>query len=190
MNSKALLSSAHLFRVAAVRPPVRTGRTSELLPRAPLVVGTGRLPLVAYSSGTASPASRHVLQEEGETGDMEGKQEPPQQPGAERPGYREDMSDSYGEAYSIRSSDEGYGEIYGEAVKKYQSNPDIKEVQRGMTAERDQVADAFGGTKSGEEYDRTQGHPVAEKEKGRHATHERAFQSTTPTLQKGGGAAT
>lgn len=58
---------------------------------------------------------------------------------------REDMEDSYGEAYATRSSDEGYGEAYGEAVKRYQTNPDIKEVQRGATSERDQKADAFAG---------------------------------------------
>ncbi|KAL2612419.1 hypothetical protein R1flu_024111 [Riccia fluitans] len=197
MNSGVLLSSVQLLRMPAVRPLLLTG-SFKFLSQAPLGGGGGgggyRLALVASSSGTASSSSsRRTVEEEeeeeGEIPDMAGKQETPQ-PGAEREGYREDMAESYGVAYAIRSSDEGYGEIYGEAVKRYQTNPDVKEVQRGMTAERDQNADAVGGTKSGQEYDKSQGHPVAEKEDARHAEGKDAFQSTTPTMQSGGGAAT
>lgn len=62
-------------------------------------------------------------------------------------GFRDDMGDSYGAAYTTRSADEGYGERYGEAVKKVldkkaEKEEHVKEVQRGMTADRDQSLDA------------------------------------------------
>lgn len=48
------------------------------------------------------------------------------------------MDSSYGDAYSTRSSDEGYGERYGEAVKGVLDQKDTTELQRGAVAERDQ----------------------------------------------------
>lgn len=60
---------------------------------------------------------------------------------------RDDMGDSYGAAYTTRSSDEGYGESYGEAAKavmekKAQKEDGLSVMQRGATAERDTSADA------------------------------------------------
>jgi hypothetical protein len=57
------------------------------------------------------------------------------------------MGDSYGMAYTTRSSDEGYGERYGEAVKKVlekkaEKEEHLSEIQRGATADRDEKADA------------------------------------------------
>ncbi|OAE32788.1 hypothetical protein AXG93_374s1150 [Marchantia polymorpha subsp. ruderalis] len=150
---------------------LRLPRVSPSLPQITHIRRHLRSPL-AFACEPASSTTRAFAAKAAP--DMEGKEA--QQPGAERKAFREDMEDSYGEAYATRSSDEGYGEAYGEAVKRYQTNPDIKEVQRGATSERDQKADAFADTKSGSDYDTSQGHPVAEKEKARHAKHEDAFE--------------
>lgn len=53
------------------------------------------------------------------------------------------MQKSYGDAYSQRSSDEGYGERYGETVKvEDEKKYNTTELQRGATAERDQKEEA------------------------------------------------
>ncbi|KAG6551745.1 hypothetical protein Mapa_006836 [Marchantia paleacea] len=161
MNSK-VLSCVQLFRLP---------RVPSLLPQNTHIHSHLRSPLALASSTRRIFAAKAAP-------DMEGKEA--QQPGAERKDFREDMEDAYGKAYATRSSDEGYGESYGEAVKKYQRNPDMKEVQRGATSERDGKADAFAGTKSGSDYDTSQGHPVAEKERARHAKHEHAFEHEKP----------
>lgn len=80
--------------------------------------------------------------------------------------YRDDMGKSYGNAYSQRSSDEGFGERYGEPVKvQIEKKQSTTVLQRGETAERDQEADAVVDV----EYDITQGEHVAEKEVSRHS---------------------
>lgn len=65
--------------------------------------------------------------------------------------YRDDMGDTYGAGYMTRSADEGYGERYGEAVKKVMDNKadkegPMQELQSGTTADRDQNADAGTAT--------------------------------------------
>lgn len=61
------------------------------------------------------------------------------------------MGDTYGAGYMTRSADEGYGERYGEAVKKVMDKKAVKEghmqeLQSGTTADRDQNADAGTAT--------------------------------------------
>lgn len=91
---------------------------------------------------------------------------------AERKAFKSDMDASYGDAYSTRSSDEGFGERYGEAVKVVlEKKEDTTELQRGATAERDQNEETVKQV----EYDTSQGEHVQEKEVSRHSTKGAAF---------------
>jgi len=77
---------------------------------------------------------------------------------------RDVMADSFGDGYSTRSSDEGFGERYAEHVK-YEEIP-----SQGL-----QLTDKDAGTQVGHEYDHSQGSEVGEKEMARHATQHTAF---------------
>lgn len=92
---------------------------------------------------------------------------------AEREAFKSDMDSSYGDAYSTRSSDEGFGERYGEAVKVVLEEKDTRELQRGETAERDQSKESVKQV----QYDTSQGEHVREKEVARHSEKGTAFKS-------------
>lgn len=91
-------------------------------------------------------------------------------------GYTADMTDSYGEAYATRSSDEGFGQIYGEpvvggAVGRVGNAP-------AEWAENAHKIDNVNEFPSAPEYEREeQGEPVAQKEFGRHSERHHAASS-------------
>ncbi|XP_024357774.1 uncharacterized protein [Physcomitrium patens] len=120
-------------------------------------------------------------------------QESPGANPAEREAFRDDLAKSYGDAYATRSSEEGYGERYGEAVKGVLSKKgDSTELQRGETAERDQKYESVVDVK----YDTSQGEHVEQKEVSRHSGAKLAFEEAETASKRSeeagnpGGAAT
>jgi len=85
---------------------------------------------------------------------------------------RDDMSDSYGAGYSTRSSDEGFGQIYGEAAKAIKERKMAREI-----AEEEEDSGVDINPNAHREFDRTQGSHVAQKEAARHSEHANAFES-------------
>jgi len=77
----------------------------------------------------------------------------------------DDMADSFGDGYSTRSSDEGFGQRYSEDIKFGQTLSEGAEVEHH----------AHTHVEVRREYDQSQGSEVTEKEKGRHATEHTAF---------------
>lgn len=102
-------------------------------------------PAVSYNISR----SFHARQEE--LSDAESVMDAQKKPDAEA-GARDDMADSFGEAYSTRSSDEGFGGTY--ATVEHDANAHV---------EAQHV------------YDQSQGSEVREEEKARHATQHIAF---------------
>lgn len=108
-------------------------------------------------SGLTEPAvsyniSRSVHARQEELSDAESAMDAQKKPDAEAGAktfhsYRDNMADSFGDAYSTRSSDEGFGGIY----------------------------DANAHVEVQHVYDQSQGSEVREKEKARHATQHTAF---------------
>ncbi|KAL3683484.1 hypothetical protein R1sor_001506 [Riccia sorocarpa] len=86
-----------------------SGGRAEFLRRAPFTGDGGRLWLVASSRGTASSSSRRSFDEEGETADMEEKQEPPKLPRAEQPGYRGSVGSEIEDSRKNHNSDSDSG---------------------------------------------------------------------------------
>lgn len=136
----------------------------------------GRLPerVALISTHTRAPASYsivrsvHAKQEEHFEADsaMDAQKKPDVKAGAKTSqSHGEDMADSFGDGYSTRSSDEGFGQRYSEDIKFGQTLSEGAEVQHH--------ADTHVEIRR--EYDQSQGSEVKEKEKGRHATEHTAF---------------
>lgn len=70
----------------------------------------------------------------------------------------DDMHESYGEGYATRSSEEGFGGIYSSPLSTKEGGE-----KKGASHSRDD--DDVGGSEPVQEFDHTQGSPVAEKER-------------------------
>ncbi|KAI5072023.1 hypothetical protein GOP47_0012129 [Adiantum capillus-veneris] len=77
----------------------------------------------------------------------------------------DDMHESYGEGYATRSTEEGFGGIYSPPVGAKEALKSKKKL--GTECRDDEEADR-PGTEAIQEFDHTQGSPVAEREPSRH----------------------
>jgi hypothetical protein len=147
-----------------------------------------RLPeRVALSSTCTRPAafynisrSVHAKQEEPSDSEsaMDAHKKPDSEAGAKTcQSHRNVMAASFGDGYSTRSSDEGFGERYEERVK-YDQTP-----SEGVEATAGRDADA----QIGQGYDHSQGSEVRQKEEGRHATQHTAFSAHNRPMSGGVG---
>lgn len=135
----------------------------------------GRLPerVALISTHTRTPASYsivrsvHARQEEQSEADsaMDAQKKPDVEAGAKTSQSQgDDMADSFGDGYSTRSSDEGFGQRYSEHIKFGQTFSEGDEVEPRVDTH----------VEVRREYDQSQGSEVKEKEKGRHATEHNA----------------
>ncbi|CAI5518667.1 unnamed protein product [Closterium sp. Naga37s-1] len=87
--------------------------------------------------------------------------------------YEKDMDD-YGSAYATRSSDEGFGQIYGEPVTHFGVRGRVGNAPAAWTEEESKL-DRTSEPAGREEYDRSQGASVGQTEEGWHAIREKAM---------------
>jgi len=108
-------------------------------------------PTVQPTSGSRfrQAAANHPENKE----DMEQSQSQPQHPPDHEDKKGDMMSHSFGEGYSTRSNDDGFGGVYGGNQSLPGGDEDL------------------GVTVNHPEYDKSQGSEVKEKEKARHQTH-------------------
>ncbi len=88
--------------------------------------------------------------------------------------FRDDMSASYGEGYSTRSGDDGFGQVYGKSGKAVRERKLAREAE-----EEDDVV-----LVDPKNFDRTQGSPVAQKEAARHSDPGNAFEDEAAALRR------
>jgi hypothetical protein len=88
--------------------------------------------------------------------------------------FRDDMSASYGEGYSTRSGDDGFGQVYGKSGKAVRERKLAREAE-----EEDDVV-----LVDPKNFDRTQGSPVAQKEAARHSDRRNAFEDEAAALRR------
>lgn len=87
---------------------------------------------------------------------------------------KDDMSASYGEGYSTRSGDDGFGQVYGKSGKAVRERKLAREAE-----EEDDVV-----LVDPKNFDRTQGSPVAQKEAARHSDRRNAFEDEAAALRR------
>ncbi|CAM6024996.1 unnamed protein product [Sphagnum balticum] len=92
----------------------------------------------------------------------------------QHPLSRDDMSASYGEGYSTRSGDDGFGQVYGKSGKAVRERKLAREAE-----EEDDVV-----LVDPKNFDRTQGSPVAQKEAARHSDPGNAFEDEAAALRR------
>lgn len=177
-----LVMQSLVLRAFAGKSPINASIPFSRLPNRGPPSSTHTPPASSYSISR----SVHARQEEPSDSElaMDAHKKPEAKAGAKTcHSQRNDMADSFGDGYSTRSSDEGFGERYEEHVKHSQTLSEGAEA----TAERD--ADAR--VETWQVYDQSQGSEVREKEKARHATEHNAFSAhNRPTPGGVGGTAT
>nr|ABA54793.1 late embryogenesis abundant protein [Picea glauca] len=170
------------LRALAVKSPINATLPCWRLPERVALISTHTRPAASYN------ISRSVHASQEEPSDSESAMDAQKKADAEAGtktfhSDRDDMADSFGDAYSTRSSDEGFGQRYTEHIK---CGPALSEGAEA-TVERD--ADPHVEVRR--EYDESQGSEVREKEKARHATEHTAFLAhNRPTPRGVGGTAT
>ncbi|CAI5505876.1 unnamed protein product [Closterium sp. Naga37s-1] len=145
----------------------------------------------AASEGQHKKPEKHDVSESGESGDAAWQAQTEQMSGGgggeekahaegseavraeQAEAYEKDMDD-YGSAYATRSSDEGFGQIYGEPVTHFGVRGRVGNAPAAWTKEESKL-EHTGEPAGREEYDRSQGAPVGQTEEGRHAVREKAM---------------
>eukprot|EP00897_Mesotaenium_endlicherianum_P000135 jgi/Mesen1/10121/ME000075S09628 len=90
--------------------------------------------------------------------------------------YKDDMAEAFGAGYHSRSTDEGYGQIYGEPVDEVQGVGTVGNAPAAWSEGKGPGKPSDGEVPhGGVEYDRSQGSEVAQKEDARHAQEKNAF---------------
>ncbi len=178
---QALVLRANLAGISLINASIPCSRLPERI----TLSATRTRPAASYN------CSRSIHARQEEPFDSESAMEAQKKPDAEAGlktshSDRNDMADSFGDGYSTRASDEGFGERYEEHVKYDQDQTPSQGL--GFSADRrEQESD----TKVGHGYDQSQGSEVREKEMARHATQHTAFSAhNRPTPGGIGGTAT
>lgn len=140
------------LRTLAVKLPINASKSCSCLTKRIAHRISHTRPAVCYNISR----SVHARQEE-ELSDAESAMDAQKKPVSEAEAktcdsHRDDMADSFGDAYSTRSSDEGFGGVYAPVERDANPHVEVRHV-----------------------YDQSQGSEVTEKEKARHATQHTAF---------------